>query len=110
MAKKRISTKVNKVVKEYVRRLMNQEKIPIERVIVFGSQAKGNPHLWSDIDVCIISPKLGVSLKTLQFLLKKRTREEVIAGLEPVGFSGKDFKAGSSLINEIKKTGISLKI
>jgi len=30
-------------------------------------------------------------------------------GLEPIGFSGKDFKEGSSLIQEIKKTGVAVK-
>lgn len=110
MARKRVSKKINNVVRGYARRLATQEKIPIKKVIVFGSRSKGISHRWSDIDVCIISPKLGASLKTLQFLLKKRNREEVMAGLEPMGFSEKDFKAGSSLINEIKRTGVGLKI
>ncbi len=31
--------------------------IPIEKLILFGSRAKGNYHKWSDIDLIIVSPK-----------------------------------------------------
>lgn len=109
MVKKRISTKVNKIVEGYIQRLATLEKVPIKKVIIFGSQSKGGTHKWSDIDVCIISPKFNASLETLQFLFKKRNKKEVMAGLEPIGFSEKDFKEGSSLINEIKKTGVNIK-
>lgn len=110
MAKKRISKKINNVVSGYARRLATQEKIPIRKVIIFGSQAKGGSRPWSDIDVCIVSPKFSNSMKTLEFLWQKRKDEEVKAGLEPIGFSVKEFNKGSSLIKEIQKTGIGLKI
>ena len=106
MAKKRIPKKIKKIVRGYVQRLTEEEKLPIEKVIVFGSRAKGNFTKWSDIDVCIISPKFKDTFETLGYLLRKRNTEEVLAGLEPVGFSKKDFQEGSSLIQEIKKTGV----
>ena len=31
--------------------------ITVERVVVFGSQAKGEAHEWSDIDILVISPQ-----------------------------------------------------
>jgi hypothetical protein len=31
-----------------------------------------------------------------------------MAGLEPIGFTEKDFREGSSLIEEIKKTGVEI--
>lgn len=108
MAKKRISKEIIKVVRGYAKRLSEEDKIPIDRVIIFGSYAKGNSHKWSDVDVCIISPKFKDFLEDLQFLLIKRRDEEVKFGLEPVGFSNKDFKEGNSLIKEIKKTGIEI--
>ena len=110
MAKKIISAKINKMVRGYARRLIIQEKIPIKKVIVFGSQAKGGSSLWSDIDVCIISPKFKDTIKTLEFLWQHRKDDEVKAGLEPIGFSEKDFRVGSSLISEIKRTGVGLKV
>jgi len=108
MAEKRIPQKITKVVQNYIQRLSREEKLPIKKVIIFGSHAKGKRHKWSDIDVCILSPRFQDSLKAIEFLLIKRERGEVIAGLEPVGFTEKDFKTSSSLIEEIKKTGVVL--
>lgn len=110
MVKKRISKKIIKIVQNYTKRLTEQDKIPIEQVIIFGSQVKGKVHKWSDVDVCIISPKFKDPIRAIAFLLMKRKLKEVMAGLEPVGFTKKDFKSGGSFIGEIKKTGLELKI
>ncbi len=109
MVKKTLSKKITKEVKDYVADL-KQDKLPINKVIVFGSYAKGSAHKWSDIDVCIISPKFNDSWKALQYLWLKRTKNDAPSTIEPVGFSPKDFKEGSSLINEIKKYGVEIKI
>ena len=109
MVKKRIPKKIREIVRNYTKRLAEKEKIPIEKVIIFGSRAKGKTHKWSDIDVCIVSPRFKDAMKALGFLWQKRKDEEVIAGLEPVGFTKKDFEEGSTFIEEIKKTGIILK-
>ena len=69
---------------------------------------KGKFHKGSDIDVCIVSPKFKSGVEALQFSWLKRNKKEIMAGLEPVGFSVKDFEEGSSLIQEIKKTGVTL--
>ena len=110
MAKKRVPKEIIRVVRTYSKRLVEQDKLPIKKVMIFGSYAKGKPRKWSDIDVCIISPKFKDALEALQFLWTRRNKQEVIIGLEPVGFSGKDFKEGSSLIQEIKRTGITIKL
>ena len=109
MVKKRIPKKVVKIVQDYTERLRKQDKLPISKVVVFGSYAKGKTREWSDIDVCIVSPKFKDGISALQFLFQRREDEEVMAGLEPIGFSEKDFEEGSSLIQEIKKTGVLLK-
>lgn len=109
MAKNRISKDTIKVVKEYANRLSIKEKLHIKKVIVFGSHAKGVAQKWSDIDVCIISPKFKNAQKALEFLWIRRKRNEVLEGLEPIGFSEKEFNEGSGLIEEIKKTGVIIK-
>ena len=38
------------------RGLVNND-YPIEKMIFFGSRAKGKPHRYSDIDLVIVSPK-----------------------------------------------------
>lgn len=109
MVKKRIPKKINKIVQNYIRRLSKEEKLPIKKVIIFGSQVKGNAHAGSDIDVCVISPKFKDTLKAIEFLLIKRKKEEVMAGIEPIGFTKENFQEGGTLIEEIKKTGVRLK-
>lgn len=32
-------------------------KVPIDKMILFGSYARGRPHKYSDIDLIIVSPK-----------------------------------------------------
>ncbi|TSC96088.1 MAG: nucleotidyltransferase [Parcubacteria group bacterium Athens1014_10] len=93
-----------------MRRLIKQDKLNIEKVIIFGSQTKRQSRKWSDIDLCIISPQFKNRMETLKFLWTRREDNEILEGLEPIGFSDKDFKQGSCLINEIKKTGIRLKV
>ncbi|MBU2460751.1 nucleotidyltransferase domain-containing protein [Patescibacteria group bacterium] len=110
MDRKKISKKIIRAVQAYGKRLANEEKLPIDKVIVFGSQAKGKPRYWSDIDVCIISSKFKNGFEALQFLWARRNEQDVKAHIEPVGFSKRDFNEGSSLIQEIKKTGVEVKI
>src|SRR3989344_9142393 len=106
MAKKRISKKITKMVLDYTDRLSQKELVPIEKVFIFGSVAKGENTRKSDIDVCIVSPFFNNRVEAIQFLLKKRNKMEVISGLEPIGFSPKAFLESSSLIEEIKNTGV----
>jgi len=106
MAQKRIPKQKLKIVQDYVKRLSVENKLPMSRVILFGSFAKGQQRKDSDIDICVISKKFQDGLKATQFLWKKRTMQEAMAGLEPVGFSQKDFAKGGSLVEEIQKTGI----
>ena len=108
MVRRRIPKKINNVVKAYARRLLEKDKLPIERVIVFGSYGRGMQNAGSDIDVCIVSPKFRDSVNALSYLWQSRSDEETRLGLEPFGVSPKDFKKGSSLIQEIIKYGIEV--
>ncbi|OGI78648.1 hypothetical protein A3C57_01895 [Candidatus Nomurabacteria bacterium RIFCSPHIGHO2_02_FULL_33_12] len=108
MAKKRISKKIINMVLGYTQRLSKEEAIFIDKVFIFGSTATGKNNEKSDIDVCIVSPFFNDRIKAIQFLLKNRNKAEVISGLEPIGFSSKDFLGGSSLIEEIKNTGVQI--
>ncbi len=105
MVKKKLPKKVTDEVKDYVR-ILKEDELPINHVIVFGSYAKGTTHKWSDIDVCIISSKFNDPFEALQYLWLKKADDNI----EPIGFSPKDFKEGSSLINEIKKFGIEVSV
>lgn len=108
MVKKILPKKVTTEVKDYVR-ILREDDLPISKVIVYGSYAKGNQHKWSDIDVCIVSPSFTDTWEAMQYLWLKRQKNSGLT-IEPIGFGVNDFKDKSSLINEIKKFGVEVKV
>lgn len=39
--------------------LLTTSGIQVDKVILFGSYAKGSAEKWSDLDLCIVSPQFG---------------------------------------------------
>jgi predicted nucleotidyltransferase len=108
MAAKRIALKkVKEYVNEYIEAL-RIDGLPVERVFLFGSYVKGRTHKWSDIDVCVISPRFNRKIDPYEYLWTKRRRDDVLRGIEPVGFHPKDFIDENPLALEIKTTGIEI--
>ncbi len=108
MARRTIPKKVKTAIREYVS-VLKADRLPIQRVILFGSYAKGKQNRLSDVDVCIISPKFKDAFSALQYLWLKRT-VDTEPRVEPLGFNPKDFKDDTSLTLEIKKHGIEMKV
>lgn len=107
MAKKRVSKKIELEIAKYIK-VLKADSIPIRKVVLFGSYAKGTQNKWSDIDLCIISPKFKNSWNALEYLMSKRINDNSPV-IEPIGFSPKDFSDNyNSLIYEIKSTGIEI--
>lgn len=102
----RIPESVQKVVKDYVAELRKQ--IPVEKVVLFGSYAKGTPHEFSDIDLAIFSDyfKDMSRIDSLRFLLLKAADYDL--DLEPQGFTMDDYYQPLGLVSEILETGIAL--
>jgi len=109
MVKKTIPKKVKKEINEYIQ-ILKKDKLLIKKVILFGSYAKGTQRKWSDVDLCIVSPKFKDAFEALHYLsLKKPFNTKYTIG--PIGFTPKDLKDKySSLIHEIKTTGIEILI
>lgn len=99
--------KVKLYISEYID-VLQQDGLPINRVFIFGSHAKKHPGKWSDIDVCVISPRFGKKVDPYEYLWTKRRREDVLRGIEPVGFHPRDFIDEDPLAWEIKTTGIEI--
>ena len=55
MVKKNLK-EIKSVVRGY-RNYLTENKIPVSRVLLFGSYVKGNSHRWSDIDVAVITKR-----------------------------------------------------
>ena len=74
MVKKKLSQKVKNEVLDFTR-ILQEANIPIEKVYVFGSYAKGTQNKWSDVDVCVVSKKFTNSWQATQMLWQKRQKD-----------------------------------
>ena len=107
MAKKTINKEIKKIALQY-RRTVENAGIPIEKMVVFGSYARGNARKDSDIDICVVSPKLGkdeiAEAGRLNFLRWKLDNR-----IEAHPVSSKDYASTATpLISEIKKYGVEV--
>ena len=92
-------------IQRYKRALKNAG-IAVEKIIVFGSQAKGTALPMSDIDIAVVSSDFGKDYQDEAVrLMHIRTRD--ILEIEPHPFHPDDLNdRWSSLANEITKHGI----
>ncbi|OGD63535.1 hypothetical protein A2160_05005 [Candidatus Beckwithbacteria bacterium RBG_13_42_9] len=84
---------------------LKMKGITLDKVILFGSWARGIPKDKSDIDLCLVSKKFGNDeVKELQFLLyQARAIDERI---EPIPLSLSDYNNNATpMVLEIKKYG-----
>lgn len=96
-------------VRDFARKV-SSSGIPVSDAILFGSWARGTATSSSDIDVCIVSPKLGkdwvseiVSLRQLALGVDRR--------IEPVPLNPRDMHDKfHPLANEINKFGIKISV
>lgn len=107
MVKKTIPKKIKSEIAGYIQ-VLKKDHLPITKVILFGSYAKGKQRKDSDVDLCIISPKFKNAFEAMQYLWAKRLKDSGIT-IEPIGFSPKDFRDNSPLVHEIKETGVEIR-
>ena len=95
---------INKTVSDYVADVRNA--MPIDRVYLFGSHAKGTVTEHSDIDVCFFSHSfedlLPIEIMTLLFRL---TRKYKGIDIEPRGFPTSELENDNPFVKEILRTG-----
>ena len=88
------------------RAVLEKSHIPVQKMIVFGSYAKGRARSGSDIDVAVVSQKFGHDdVREMQELWKKTHLADV--RIEPYPLSPHDLEHGSSPIAaEIREHGV----
>lgn len=91
--------------KKYLRILL-QHKYPVNRVILFGSYAKGNPHPDSDIDLAIILKELQDPFQTQVDLLKLTWNFNTL--VEPHPYDEDDYNSSQPIIKQIRQIGIEI--
>jgi len=86
---------------------LQQNNIPIKRVILFGSYARGTQTEWSDIDLAIVSDVFIGS----RFDDRKKIRPiylSVSSELEVLPYTPEDFTEDDPFVKEIIETGIEM--
>ncbi|HTB06647.1 MAG TPA: nucleotidyltransferase domain-containing protein [Bacteroidia bacterium] len=84
----------------------NRLPVKINRAVLFGSTATLKMNKDSDIDIAIFSDSFSDNiLKNIDLIGKVAIR---FPELDVHTFSNKSYKYNSAIIEEIKKTGISL--
>ena len=97
------------LVKDFVK---DCEKVGVtfDRVILFGSYAKNEQRKYSDIDVALASDKfIGFGFEDRRFTAPINTKKKYLL-IEPRTYPTDYFEKGDPFIDEIKKTGLEIKI
>jgi len=104
-----IPSEIIELIKEFIE-LVKEDNIQIEKVILFGSYAKGNYHKDSDIDLAIVSSdfKENEYIENMSKLLLKAT--EIKVDIQTIPFSIEEYENPVGIMEEILKTGIELKV
>jgi len=107
MDRTKIKKEIIEIASNY-KNVLEKAGIPVVHLLLFGSYAKGNARLDSDIDIAVISDSFGKDeieeSGKLQFLKWKLDNR-----IEPHPVSLKDYKSiANPFISEIYKYGIEV--
>jgi predicted nucleotidyltransferase len=97
---------VNRAVKSYVAEV--KAAIPIDKVYLFGSYAKGTANEYSDVDICFFSKSFeddqdeDIFLKL--FRLKRKYAREAVY-IEPHTFATYQLYNDNPFVKEVLRTG-----
>lgn len=94
------------VTNDYINKLRKQ--ILVEKVILFGSYAKGVDTMDSDVDIAVFSPAFENMSRVdgLTFLLMQALDYRV--DIQPQPFTMRDYADHTGLVDEIIKTGVEI--
>ena len=98
-AKEGVENSVNHFINEL------KKKYRVQAAYIYGSHSKGNPTIWSDIDVAVISPDFSDDLFEERLKLMKMAAI-IDDRIEPHPFRTEDFESSNPLASEIQKYGI----
>jgi uncharacterized protein len=90
-------------VRKYVEALKGQG-IDVERAVVFGSQANGHAHAWSDIDLIVVSPMFDDMKDRSGINILWRTAARIDSRIEPIPCGSRQWRDDdSSAVIEIAR-------
>ncbi len=99
------SHQIRKIINEFVGAL--EPDIKVERVILYGSYARGKANEWSDIDVAVLSPTFAdmPELKVVEEIARRRIHCD--SRLSPFAYTPAQFDNAPPYLfaAEIRRTG-----
>ena len=106
-------SKIKNIVLTFIAEL-NKRRIPVQRVILFGSYAYGKPNKRSDIDLAVVSPKFKKmdDIKRIMLLTdaSRHIETPTPVDINPIGFTDEELKKADyfEIGGEIVEKGIVL--
>jgi len=98
-----VDESIIRVVRRYLQALVEQG-IPAPHAVVFGSQATGRTHAWSDIDLLVVSPKYDLPRRREDVNLLWHIAAFTDSRIEPVAVGERQYEEDdSSAIIEIAR-------
>ncbi len=96
---------VRKIINEFVQAL--EPDIKVERVILYGSYARGKAEDWSDIDVAIVSPTFAKMSQVKVIEEVSRRTIHCDSRLSPFAYTPSQFDNAPPYLfaSEIRRTG-----
>jgi len=94
-----------KLSKQYVKKV-KQNRINVLDAWLFGSYAKENYNIDSDIDLALVLPENNISFDTNVRLMALRKGDETM--IETHTYSQRDFSTNIPIIEQIKQFGFQL--
>ncbi len=83
---------------------LKQQGVPVQKIYLYGSYAKGNPRYGSDIDLCVISSAFKDRFEAN--LMLRREAIKIDPRIEPVAYHPTQFQDWIPLVWEIENYGI----
>jgi len=90
-----------------------QQRVRVERAVLFGSYAYGKPHEGSDIDLAVVSPDFAAMNRLERLVFLERIAWDADAHhIEPVGFTAEELQNASrtSVLSEIRDRGVAISL
>lgn len=102
----KIPESIQKIIENYITNLSKQ--ISIQKVILFGSYAKGTTHKYSDVDIAVFSDYFRNMSRVdgIHFLLLSAMDYDI--DLEPQPFTMDEYEDPVGLVQDIIRTGIEI--
>jgi len=85
-----------------------RSKLPVDRMFLFGSYAKGTADELSDVDIAFFFKDYGGRTRTEIGCDLLRMMHNCKAGIEPLAFPSSELYNDNPFVNEILQTGQEL--